>query len=235
MADLFMLDRGDEFVAETVGTPTQTSETAGGQGTRRDDVVTVTETLERKCGPDVTGWLMWRIARNLKKVADGMSVDQWIKNLKTDWNFNDQNPPPWSRGPEDCAQNCPHSVTICGVCFDDSVPEDINFGATGAQMGFLPFMLHMGADQAHEEAHQRPDDPSAHAAMSVGMDIVHHGYAAGDPVTFAELIPAAGLTGVLSDRGKFCKIVTAAAGDLERKDCTPCAGPMFWIKPKPRS
>jgi hypothetical protein len=73
-------------------------------------------------------------------------------------------------GDPPCPTNCPDTVTLCGYCLSDEVPENILFGFCGAGVN-LPInhlrILHLGADHVAGG----DDSPESHLAIDLGWKL----------------------------------------------------------------
>jgi hypothetical protein len=207
---------------------------------------------EPKCGPEVTSWLMTQLQNNRARMAaekdsyqsGGRARDEAILSRDTrsrstaqdplhlynifdrlvrgPWNFNEE----YNLSSGDCPTACPGTVTLCGKCVADNVPEDINFAYAGSAACSRQ-MLRTAADYVANRSRGRVaigsaieavgnrlnlphfpglnDMPTAHAACSVGFSL------ASDPEA-------------LKSKEEFCGHVLAAidAGGIPLSDCPPC-------------
>jgi len=89
----------------------------------------------RKCGADVTKHLVKLMKEACKNLHTNMLwIGLYCQVLRPggmwDWKQEHRKPHEWS-----CEVECPDTLALCGICFDDSVPANMLLGYVLAEFG----------------------------------------------------------------------------------------------------
>jgi uncharacterized CHY-type Zn-finger protein len=115
------------------------------------------------CGPDVTDWLVDRLIENRQWLSrQNLKLAAWALRVLGEGNFNEE----YDFGGSDpeCPIDCPRTVTLCGKCVTDDVPEDINFAYAGSDE-----FSNNGLRAAADIAAGGFDKESAHVSFTAGF------------------------------------------------------------------
>ena len=155
----------------------------------------------RRCGPDVTDWLINEMNRNMNhsvirtmrevrwpRYIPGVNIG-WTAGALYDfaqlvrgggpWDFKSHQGARragwWRTTPgRDCpTENCDRTVTLCGTCVNYDVPGNIHFGWIGAAAGLRSWLLHFGAGIV--QPNRWTDDPRDAAAIEIGENMWNSG------------------------------------------------------------
>jgi hypothetical protein len=151
-----------------------------------DEPITV---QPRRCGPDVTSWLVGQMSRNKDHpVIRTMREHAWPRYVPifnigwtaaalndfadlvksgAVWDFKSRQPSWHARAGASCPTSpCDRTVTICGLCFNYDVPGNIHYGWIGAAAQLSSWTLRTAAGLV--QPGRWTDDPKDAVAVRIG-------------------------------------------------------------------
>lgn len=242
---------GGITVAQPIGGGTYAGPIDGGEtGAGECENPTCAEMIGKRCGPDVTVWLMEQLKRNIARMREPRrrrrpagsrrehelqnrsiptAEDKFVDALLREWDWNNVDKGGgYSTGngkvESECPRHCPRTVTLCGKCVVDYVPEDINFAVVGKAMGFSEWYLRAGAAYVYKMQQWQHTVLARFIAITdTAANIVLSGGSIGGDSN-GESTFTIGFTLVtedLDDMDKFCKKLKVP-GALQSVDCPLC-------------
>ncbi|MBI4835364.1 MAG: hypothetical protein HY811_11195 [Planctomycetes bacterium] len=185
-------------------------------------------TEPKKCGPDVTAWLVNMIHQHkqdstIQKLRGGpLTHLQGLEEFKMKvqeggiWDFKNSEQFTESCESEKCpSSNCKKTVTLCDQCVFYDVPGNIHFGYMGVFGGIDPSILHARAAKAQKTITPGKDTARDTEAINIGIRLFVNNWGG-----ISEDLLCAEMTG--SSIKKLRKGEVAEAG-FDPTNCSTCS------------